>query len=131
MIIKDVMNNTIYSIKSNEKVREAIRLLQEYNINRLFVVNDNDSIIGSIGYIDLFEIIKPAEKLNIDDISVSELMDVNINFIDVNEVVENAANLILRSETSALIVTEDNKNVGVITKTDICRCVAMSKLIGK
>lgn len=63
MIIKDVMNNTIYSIKSNEKVREAIRLLQEYNINRLFVVNDNDSIIGSIGYIDLFEIIKPAEKL--------------------------------------------------------------------
>lgn len=131
MIIKDVMNNTIYSIKSNEKVREAIRLLQEYNINRLFVVNDNDSIIGSIGYIDLFEIIKPAEKLNIDDISVSELMDVNINFIDVNEVVENAANLILRSETSALIVTEDNKNVGVITKTDICRCVVMSKLIGK
>lgn len=131
MIIKDVMNNTIYSIKSNEKVREAIRLLQEYNINRLFVVNDNDSIIGSIGYIDLFEIIKPAEKLNIDDISVSELMDVNINFIDVNEVVENAANLILRSETSALIVTEDNKNVGVITKTDIYRCVAMSKLIGK
>ena len=105
--------------------------MQEYNINRLFVVNDNDSIIGSIGYIDLFEIIKPAEKLNIDDISVSELMDVNINFIDVNEVVENAANLILRSETSALIVTEDNKNVGVITKTDICRCVVMSKLIGK
>ena len=37
MIIKDVMNNTIYSIKSNEKVREAMRLLQEDNINRLLM----------------------------------------------------------------------------------------------
>ena len=49
--------------------------------------------------------------------------------IDSNNGIEDAANLMVRADVSGLLVLEDEKPVGVITKTDICRMVAAELLV--
>lgn len=49
--------------------------------------------------------------------------------ISADDNIEDAANLMLRADISGLLVMEDDKPVGVITKTDICRLVAAEILV--
>ena len=56
-------------------------------------------------------------------------MSKNIMTISINDDIKNAANLMIRADISGLLVLEEKKPVGVITKTDICRLVAAELLV--
>jgi CBS domain-containing protein len=56
-------------------------------------------------------------------------MSKNIMTISIDDDIKNAANLMIRADISGLLVLEDKKPVGVITKTDICRLVAAELLV--
>ena len=71
----------------------------------------------------------PNEVFKIDDVKVSDVMCEIVNTIYSDSSIEDAANLMLRAETSGLLVCEDGKNVGVVTKTDLCRMVSMSDVL--
>ena len=69
--------------------------------------------------------------IDLDMVKVSDLMTEHITTINANAKIQDAANLILRAEVSGLLVVENDKNVGVLTKTDICRLVSFSDVIPK
>ena len=129
MIVKDMMNTNIYTIKQDAPLKDAIDKLQELDIGRLFVEDDNNNIVGQISNSDLIELMIPNEVFKIDDVKVSDVMCEIVNTIYSNSSIEDAANLMLRAETSGLLVCEDGKNVGVVTKTDLCRIVSMSDVL--
>jgi predicted transcriptional regulator len=56
-------------------------------------------------------------------------MSEDVMTIDSHNGIEDAANLMVRADVSGLLVLEDDKPVGVITKTDICRMVAAELLV--
>jgi CBS domain-containing protein len=56
-------------------------------------------------------------------------MSEDIMTVSADDNIEDAANLMIRADISGLLVLEDKKPVGVITKTDICRLVAAELLI--
>ena len=129
MIVKDMMNTNIYTIKQDAPLKDAIDKLQELDIGRLFVEDDDNNIVGQISNSDLIELMIPNEVFKIDDVKVSDVMCEIVNTIYSNSSIEDAANLRLRAETSGLLVCEDGKNVGVVTKTDLCRIVSMSDVL--
>lgn len=129
MIVKDMMNTNIYTIKQDAPLKDAIDKLQELDIRRLFVEDDDNNIVGQISNSDLIELMIPNEVFKIDDVKVSDVMCEIVNTIYSNSSIEDAANLMLRAETSGLLVCEDGKNVGVVTKTDLCRIVSMSDVL--
>ena len=129
MIVKDMMNTNIYTIKQDAPLKDAIDKLQELDIGRLFVKDNDNNIVGQISNSDLIELMIPNEVFKIDDVKVSDVMCEIVNTIYSNSSIEDAANLMLRAETSGLLVCEDGKNVGVVTKTDLCRMVSMSDVI--
>lgn len=129
MIVKDMMNTNIYTIKQDAPLKDAIDKLQELDIGRLFVEDDDNKIVGQISNSDLIELMIPNEVFKIDDVKVSDLMCEIVNTIYSDSSIEDAANLMLRAETSGLLVCEDGKNVGVVTKTDLCRMVSMSDVL--
>ncbi|PAV06776.1 CBS domain-containing protein [Methanosphaera cuniculi] len=129
MIVKDMMNTNIYTIKQDAPLKDAIDKLQELDIGRLFVEDDDNNIVGQISNSDLIELMIPNEVFKIDDVKVSDVMCEIVNTIYSNSSIEDAANLMLRAETSGLLVCEDGKNVGVVTKTDLCRIVSMSDVL--
>lgn len=132
MIVKEVMNKNIYYIGPDESVRFALKELYSLGVHRLFVFDDNDCPIGVISYEDII-LLEGSEDtmIDLDMVKVSDLMTEHITTINANAKIQDAANLILRAEVSGLLVVENNKNVGVLTKTDICRLVSFSDVIPK
>jgi CBS domain-containing protein len=99
-------------------------------IRRLFVMDNDGKPQGVVSYTDLIGVlgsIKPSKE-NIPQ-NIAEIMSRNIMTISVDDTIKNAANLMIRADISGLLVLEDNKPVGVITKTDICRLVAAELLV--
>ena len=111
---------------------KVLDLLLKNYIHRLFVFDDNDCPIGVISYEDII-LLEGSEDtmIDLDMVKVSDLMTEHITTINANAKIQDAANLILRAEVSGLLVVENDKNVGVLTKTDICRLVSFSDVIPK
>ena len=129
MIIRNIMNKKIYSIEPTQTVREALKTMYQLGIGRLFIFDKKNNPVGVLSYKDIL-ILLGSDKttINIDLVKVSDIMTENVTTIDASENIQDAANLILRADVSGLLVTENGDNVGVITKTDICRVVSISQI---
>ena len=130
MKIKEAMNPNIITINSNTTPLEAFQKMYKEGIRRLFVMDNDGKPQGVVSYTDLIGVlgsIKPSKE-NIPQ-NIAEIMSRNIMTISVDDTIKNAANLMIRADISGLLVLEDNKPVGVITKTDICRLVAAELLV--
>ena len=130
MEVKEAMNQGVISISPDISPLEAFEKMYKEGIRRLFVM-DNKTPIGVISYLDLVGVLgslKPKAK-EADNLKISAIMSENLITIESNDKIEDAANLMLRADVSGLLVLEDKKPVGVITKTDICRLVAAEILV--
>lgn len=126
MKIKDAMNNEVIGIDKDSTVLETFEKMYKKGIRRLFVF-DGEEVIGLVSYSDLIGFMNTRSKNKKENIQ--EIMTSKIITINANEDIENAANLMLRADVSGLLVVENKKGVGVITKTDVCRLVAAKQLI--
>ncbi|MGZ7050230.1 MAG: CBS domain-containing protein [Methanobacterium sp.] len=129
MEVKEAMNKGVITINPDTSPFEAFEEMHKKGVRRLFVM-DGEMPIGVISYLDLVGIlgsIKPNTKEAV--IKIRNIMSDNIITIRTTDKIEDAANLMLRADVSGLLVLEDEKPVGVITKTDICRMVAAEFLI--
>ncbi|MGZ7066761.1 MAG: CBS domain-containing protein [Methanobacterium sp.] len=129
MEVKEAMNKGVITINPDTSPFEAFEEMHKKGVRRLFVM-DGEMPIGVISYLDLVGVlgsIKPNTKEAV--IKIRNIMSDNIITIRTTDKIEDAANLMLRADVSGLLVLEDEKPVGVITKTDICRMVAAEFLI--
>ena len=129
MEVREAMNKDVISIGPDTDPLEAFKEMHKKGVRRLFVMDDENPI-GVISYLDLVGVlgsIKPNTKDS--GIKIRGIMSDNVITIRTKDKIEDAANLMLRADVSGLLVLEDDKPVGVITKTDICRLVAAEFLI--
>ncbi len=130
MMVREAMNKGVISISPATSPFEAFEQMHKKGVRRLFVM-DNGTPIGVISYLDLVGVlgsIKPNTK-ETKTPKIKEIMSDNIITINTNDKIEDAANLMVRADVSGLLVLENEKPVGVITKTDICRLVASQFLV--
>ena len=130
MEVREAMNRGVIAINRDTRPLEAFEKMYRKGVRRLFVMDDENPI-GVISYLDLVGIlgtIKPRSK-NTSKLTIEEIMSEDIISISADDKIEDAANLMLRADVSGLLVLEDEKPVGVITKTDICRLVAAEILV--
>ena len=118
--IKDILNNKtdfpkIISIHSSEPLINAVKVMKEYNISQLPVI-DNDDLVGSLNEASLMKIIKDDTyflKQKIILVMGKPLPKVDEN-LDISEVYR-----ILLTDASGVVITSRNIPVGVITRTDL------------
>ncbi len=128
----------LVTVSSDKTVREAIDLLQQYNISQLPVTRpglgdgngagpfDNVlSMVGSIQERNLLERVfrDPAAI----DSKVSTVMDPPFPLMDVAEPVERVVPSLL-ANNSAVLVEEAGKPVGLITRSDLLEFVAHGRV---
>lgn len=131
MKVKEAMNHEVITISPYTLPLEAFEKMYKHGVRRLFVLDENDQALGVVSYTDLIGVlgtIKPGPS-ETEEVTIAEIMVEDVITISANDGIEDAANLMLRADISGLLVMEDNKPVGVITKTDICRMVAAELLI--
>ena len=131
MEVKEAMNQGVITVNPEIKPLEAFEKMYKEGVRRLFVLDNEGNPKGVISYSDLIGVLgslRPTNN-NIGALKISDIMTENVITIDSDNAIKDAANLIVRADVSGLLVLEDKKPVGVITKTDICRMVAAEMLV--
>lgn len=115
---KDVMYSPVITIKSSDKVKKAIELMEEYAISQLPVVNDNGVPVGSITESTVLKKLLSGEPEKILKLKVEEIMEESFPTITPSTNIKDIQQLILK-KYPAVLVMEKGKIVGIITKIDL------------
>jgi cystathionine beta-synthase len=111
----------IVHVHPDESVRAAIETLHEYGVSQLPVVtrehlDTRDDVLGSIRERGLLD--RAYQDPSVLERSVGELMEGPLPMVDVRDTVDQAMG-VLTSSSSALLVCEGPRPVGVLTRADV------------
>jgi cystathionine beta-synthase len=113
----------LVSVASHQRVRDAIALLHEHRVSQLPVVSANDpaSVIGAIGERGLLR--RAAEDPSLLDAEIVEVMEPPFPAVSADDPVREAVEL-LSGEQPALLVTQEGRAAGIVTRTDLLEALA-------
>jgi predicted transcriptional regulator len=131
MEVKEAMNQGVITVNPESKPLEAFKKMYKEGVRRLFVLDGNGDPKGVVSYSDLIGVLGSLRPTNNEmaSLNISDIMSEDVMTIDSDNGIEDAANLMVRADVSGLLVLENDKPVGVITRTDICRMVAAELLV--
>jgi cystathionine beta-synthase len=111
------------SVSTHHKVRDAIALLHEHRVSQLPVVSANDptAVVGAIGERGLLR--HAAEDPALLDAEVVGVMEPPFPAVSTGDPVREAVEL-LTGDLQALLVTEDGRATGIVTRTDLLEALA-------
>ena len=115
---KDIMHSPVVTIDAMDTIKSAITLMKKYAISQLPVLREK-KLIGSIQESTLLD--KLVDSKNSDRFfsnSVYNLMEKSFPVVEPEADVNYVINVLSR-ENSAVLVIDDKKIVGIITKIDL------------
>lgn len=115
---RDVMYSPVITVKSSDKVKKAIELMEKYAISQLPVVNDSGVPVGSITESTVLKKILSGDPEKILKLKVEEIMEESFPTITPSTNIKDIQQLILK-RYPAVLVMEKGKIVGIITKIDL------------
>ena len=121
---QDMMSSPIIEISSSDTLKRAANLMTRYNINVLLVVDDD--ILQ--GYITR-QIVEKAIFLGIGDLKVNEYMHIEFSTVHPDAPLREVQELIIKGKLRILPVVENEKALGVITRTDLLNILVGSPVI--
>ena len=123
MKLKDIMHKII-AIDSEATIAQAAEIMDIKNIGSIVIEKDG-IYVGIVTERDILrKIVAKGEdytKSKVKDIMTSPLIT-----IDMNEMLEEANELMQKEKIRRLILTEDNEIVGIITERDIAQSIRYS-----
>ena len=119
----------LVTVASHSRVKEAIDLLHSWSVSQLPVVSgdepgDLSSVVGSVQEGSLLE--RLFRKPEVLDAQVVEVMDPPFPTVEQHAQVEAAFELLSKGRSTAVLVTEHGRPVGVMTRSDILDYLASS-----
>lgn len=114
-MIKNIMSKKIIFSDINNSIKNISNLMKENNIGFIPIKKNND-FIGVITDRDICLSI-PTIK-NIND-SIKSYISNNIIYIEANDKIETALNLMGKYKIKRLLVKDNNKTIGVLSLSDI------------
>lgn len=146
--VGDFMSKDPITVSPSHSIFLVVRLMNENDISRVIVIDDNSKPVGIVTLADLNMIgslFKP-QKIVIDEkyasprgsivtpgvyyLTVKDIMGANPISIFKNADLSEAAKLMTRHSISGLPVINDSENlIGIVTKTDIIRALAADKIL--
>jgi len=107
--VKDYMTTNLITFKPNQSVQEVVESLIKYKISGGPVVNDNHELVGIISEGDCLKQLSESRYYNmpLDHDNVEKRMAVNVETIDGNLDVFDAANKFLQSKRRRFPIVEN------------------------
>jgi cystathionine beta-synthase len=117
---------SLVTVQPHYKVREAVSLLHEYRVSQLPVVSADDAvggidIVGAIGERGLLR--HAANDPGLLDAEISDVMEPPFPSVDADDPVREAVE-VLSGDQQALLVVEDGRADGLVTRTDLLEALA-------
>ena len=127
--VKDYMTTSLITFKPNQSVENVIDTLIKHRISGGPVVNDKNELIGIISEGDCIKQISESRYYNMpmDQNSIEKHMAKDVETIDGNMNVFDAANKFLNSRRRRFPIVENGKLVGQISQKDILKAAIKLK----
>lgn len=145
MLVKDVMQKDIIKIKKGTPLYQIIELFRNFHLTTLWVVDEEDKLLGIINLNDILKIFQPTIDKSVQDLLktirfidnlnyqkeldippgagylfiANDLMEEKFVSIDADEKIEKAQSLLTLYKLDVLPVVKNNKLVGSISYIDI------------
>ena len=127
--VRDYMSTKLITFKSSERIENVIDGLIKHRISGAPVVNDKNELIGVISEGDCIKHISDSRYYNmpLENSTVEKLMVKNVETIDGNMNIFDAANKFLESKRRRFPIVENGKLVGQISQKDILKAALAMK----
>lgn len=128
MKVKEHMTRDLIKIDENMTLRNAIRKMEKEDVSRLLVKKDGE-IIGIITERDVADRLGSWKERRISDahIFVSNACSFDLIGVDKDDSLRHAAKSMLKTGISSLVVYDNGKIVGIVTKTDLIKSLIKSE----
>lgn len=127
--VSDYMSRDLITFKANQSIEEVIDALIKHKISGAPVVNDNNELIGVISEGDCIKQISDSRYYNMpmDNNTIENHMAKNVETIDGNLNIFDAAKQFLSSKRRRFPIVEDGKLVGQISQKDVLKAAIQLK----
>jgi len=112
--IKDYMPDKMVFVTPDTTIQEASRTLIEHGIHGA-PVKDRGNIVGIVTFTDIGRAIAERKLKSL----VRDIMTKDIIKIDAGQTLNDAIKVLNKHKIGQLVVTEEGKPIGIITKTDV------------
>ncbi len=114
---------SLVTVEPHFRVRDAVALLHEHRVSQLPVVSANDpsTIVGAIGERGLLR--HAAQDPALLDAEIVEVMEPPFAAVSSKDPVREAVELLV-GDQQALLVTDDGRAAGLVTRTDLLEALA-------
>ena len=129
MDVKEIMIEKVISVRADASVKEAVKIMNQYEIGCLIVANKGEAV----GIITERDVLKRVVSQSKDPelTKVSEIMSKPLIVGGPNMYVEDAAKLMFKRNIKKLPIRKDGQLVGLITLSDIARVAHVEPQIVK
>jgi CBS domain-containing protein len=130
--VSDLMTSKVISVRGDDTLSEAIRVLADGHVSGLPVVDRTGAVIGVVSSSDIMEAEAEGEGAtpeSREEVLVEEVMTRKPLMVEAEAELREAAQQMLYGEVHRLFVQANGKLVGVISQTDIVRAVAGGMLV--
>ena len=127
--VSDFMTTKLITFRPEQSVEEVIDSLINNKISGGPVVNDKNELVGIISEGDCIKHISESRYYNmpLEDDKIEKRMVKNVETIDGNMNIFDAANKFLKDKRRRFPIVEDGKLVGQISQKDILKATIMMK----
>jgi CBS domain-containing protein len=117
--VRDVMVREVITVDENSSVKEAVDIMNEFQIGSLIVL-ERGKAKGIVTERDFLRRVI-AEAKDVMNTKVKEIMTTPLVVVEPSTDLEEAVKLMFRNKIKKLAVVDANKLVGIVTLTDIAR----------
>ncbi|MBI6120717.1 CBS domain-containing protein [Salegentibacter maritimus] len=129
MLVRDYMSTSLITFKEHENIMDVAEKLTKHKISGGCVVDDNNRLLGLISEGDCMKQISDSRYYNmpLDDATVGKRMTCNVETIEGNMNVMDAAKLFIEKRFRRFPIVENGKLVGQISQSDVLRAAVKLK----
>ncbi len=113
MVLKDHMTRKLVTVDKNASVEEALRLMKNYWIRHLPVMDESDEYI--VGMLSERDLLSAAAK----DLPVHKVMSTPIRTFDIDAPLKTVVESMIEEKISAYLITKGDEIAGIITSEDM------------
>jgi CBS domain-containing protein len=117
--LDNIMINKVITTKKETTVKDAVKLMNKYEIGCLVVV-ENGKPVGIITERDLLKRVLAKSK-ELRNIKVTEIMSKQLVSVPPNMEIEEATKLMIKKKIKKLPIVKKEKLLGLVTLTDLLR----------
>ena len=118
MLVKEVMHRSVKTVRPEDTVRDAAKIMNQYRIGSLVVVSGTGEVVGILTERDILTNVVAVGKVA-DEVKISEIMTPNIITITPDKTLEEAANVMTENKIKKLPVVHEGRLIGIVTATDL------------